>query len=347
MQKEDSMPQTVIANVYCPFIPQVNPLTEEACEQAYSWLHQMELVQSGTDLEQSFRRTCLPDYMGYIYPTAGFDELVCLTKFLGWSGVLEDMADSLDEKPPAYVRTMLSQCASLLTVDHIGEPNSQGLLCPPLALSLYDIWREMFPHTPRHWRQRFSQNLRNYIMAHMDEIKNRVRGVIPDLECYRVLRANTGMPGCLVDLVEYTEHFFLPPSVVLNPEMQMLREAASNHVIWVNDVFSRDKECFVNDPHNLITVLQHDEQCSIPEAVEKTCQIISSTARTVLEMGERLPTLFPDQADSLRRYVASLKRLDAGNCSWHSISSRYKVVPPAETDETAPLYLIRPIVVTG
>src|SRR5260370_42001551 len=231
----------------------------------------------------------------------------------------------------------------------IGEqaPPPGRFLGPPLALSFHDLWREIFPHMPLHWRQRFSENLGNYIVAHANEIENRVKGVIPDLESYCVLREDTGMPRCLVDLVEYAEGFFLPPSVVLSPEMQMLCEAAGNHVIWVNDVFSRNKESFVNDPHNLITVLQHDEQCSIPEAVEKTCQMISSAARTVLEIGERLSTLFPDHADNLGRYVESLKMLCAGNCSWHSISPRYEVALPAEIDETTPLYLIRPMVVTG
>lgn len=341
------MQQIVTANVYCPFISQVNPLTEVACEQAYSWLDQIELAQRGTDLERSFRRTRLPDYMGYIYPTAGFAELLCLVKFLTWSGALEDMADDMDAKPAYYVRKMLSQCASVLRVDCIGEPDTQGFLCPPLALSLYEIWREIFSCTPLHWRRRFSQNAKNYIMAHEEEIENRSTGVIPDLESYQKLRTNTGMPGCLVDLVEYSEHFFFPPSVILSPEMQMLRKAACDHVIWVNDVFSRNKESFVNDPHNLITVLQHDEQCSLPEAVEKTCQMISSAARTVLEMEEHLPTLFPDYADNLRRYAVSLKRLDAGNCLWHSISSRYTVAPPAETDETTLLYLVKPVIVTG
>ncbi|HWS84743.1 MAG TPA: hypothetical protein VN207_10865 [Ktedonobacteraceae bacterium] len=341
------MQQIVTANVYCPFISQVNPLMEEARERAYSWLDQMELVRKGTNLEQTYRHTYLADYMGYIYPTAGFDELVWLTKLLVLTSFLDIIADSLDEKPLAYGRTMLSQCASLLTVDRIDEPDSQRLLSPALALSLHDIWREIFPHIPLHWRQRFSQNLGNYIMAHADETDNRVKGVIPDLESYHVLRSNTGMPRCLVDLVEYAEHFFLPPSVLLSPEMQMLCEAAGNHVIWVNDVFSRNKESLANDPHNLITVLQHDEQCSVPEAVEKACQMISSAARTVLEMGERLPTLFPDYANNLQRYVADLKSFDAGNCSWHCISPRYEVALPAETDETTTLYLVKPIVVTG
>jgi len=341
------MRQIMTANVYCPFMSQLNPLTEDACAQAYSWLHRMELVQRGTDLEQAFRYFCLADYIGYIYPTAGFDELVWATKFLVWTGVLETMADSLHKKSPAYVRTMLNQCTFLLTVDHIGEPDSRSVLYPSLVLSLHDLWCEISLHTPLHWRQRFSQNLGNFIMGHESEIENRARKVIPDLESYYILRNKTGMPGCLVDLVEYTERFFFPPSVVLDPAIQMLREAAGNHVVWVNDVFSRDKESIVNDPHNLITVLEHDEQCSLRQAVEKACQMISSAAETVLEMGERLPTLFPDHAENLQRYIASLKRLNAGNCSWHSISPRYKVSLPEETNETTTLYLIKPIVVTG
>ncbi len=341
------MQQIVTANVYCPFISQVHPLLGGARERAYSWLQQMGLVQSGTGLEQTFRRTSIADYMGYIYPTAGFDELVWLTKFLIWTSFLDILADSLDEKPLIYVRTILSQCASVLTVDRVREPNSQGLLYPELTLSLHDIWREMVSRTPLYWRQRFSQNLGNYIIAHGEEIENRSRGLIPGLESYNRIRRNTGMAGCLVDLVEYAERCFLPPSVVLSSEIQLLREAASNHMIWVNDVFSRNKESLANDPHNIIIVLQHGEQCSVPEAVEKTCQMISSAAKTVLEIEKRLSTLFSDYADGLRRYVESLKRADAGNCSWHSISSRYTVEPLAETDETTLLYLIKPVIVTG
>lgn len=338
------MQQIVKANIYCPFLPKVNPLTKEASERAYSWLHQMGLVLRGTDLEQTYRRTYLADYMGYIYPTAGFDELVWLTKLLVLTSFLDILADSLDDKPLAYVRTMLSQCASLLTVDRIDNPDPQGLLYPPLALALHDIWRDIFLSTPLHWRRRFSQNLGNYIISHVEEVENRVKGCIPELEYYKILRINTGMPRCLVNLVEYAENFFLPSSVIIQPEVQMLSEAVGNHVIWVNDVYSRNKESFVNDPHNLITILAYHEQCSVPEAVEKACQMISSAARTVMEMGERLPISFPDHAENLKRYVVSLKRLSAGNCSWHSISPRYEVVLPAETDEAIPLYLVKSII---
>src|SRR5262249_1121782 len=158
---------------------------------------------------------------------------------------------------------------------------------------------EVFPRVPLHWRQRFSQHMKDYFMAHARELEIWAQSTILDLETYTRLRLDTGFTLPLFDMIEYVDHRFLPPSVALSSQLQAIREAAGNQISWINDVYSWNKEYLAGDPHNLISVLQHHKQLSLSEAASEACQMITRVSEAFLEMVERLPADFPEYADLL------------------------------------------------
>jgi hypothetical protein len=123
--------------------------------------------------------------------------------------------------------------------------------------------------------------------------------------------------------------------------MQTLRHAAEDYVDWVNDLYSWNKERLADDPHNLVTVLQHHEGCNLQEAVRRSCRMIASAARIVIEMGERLPALFPEHVRGMERYTINIHHWLGGYCNWYGITRRYDVPAPNREDEQLS-HLIKP-----
>jgi hypothetical protein len=207
------MPEIVSVHVYCPFLSQLNPLVEEASEQTCAWLYQFGMFKNQTELER-YRRNCVPYLAALAYPTCGLKELVQASKLLCWLLLADDLTENMADK--SFATTVIDQCASVLTIERLRQVDTQDLLDPPLVLALQDLWQEIFPLVPLHWRRRFSRHMTDYFMAHAREIENCSQGAIPDLETYVRLRMDTGFTLPLFDLIEYVEHSFLPPSAALS-----------------------------------------------------------------------------------------------------------------------------------
>jgi 5-epi-alpha-selinene synthase len=338
------MQQIVEAKVYCPFPWEVHPFMEEACEQVYLWMHRCEIVRSETELDR-FRYERIPHLFSYVYPTSGFDELVWASKCFAWSVALDNFCDDLHKRPPESIMPMLSQLVSALTIDKPAHLNPREPLLSPFVVSIHDLWDEVFSSPPLYWRERFSRHLEGFIIAYAQEADNRICRKIPDLESYLTLRRASGSMPAYFDLIEYTNSSFCPPSIATCPQIQKMREVIVDYVNWVNDLYSYNKECLVGDFHNLIPILQQQDQLSVQGAVEKVCQMISSCVRTFLEIGERLPALFPDSSDVVRDYVRHMSHWFGGYCHWHSTSPRYHILPHAEMD-TASFSFIKTLLVT-
>lgn len=341
------MPRTVIASIYCPFGSQVNPLLGEIVAASIAWLGRFDLVPNETELAR-FRDGHIPHLLCHARPASDADALLWSTKLLCWGVALDDLIDrELCQQPLQHTMAVMRQCASVLTLDGVAplaEIRSQQLIYPSFVLSLHELWTELVPRTPTEWRARFARNLESYLLSQGSEVENRAYKRVPDLKTYLVLRRNTGMEPALLDLVEYDERLFLPPSIASSPEMQTLRHAAEDYVDWVNDLYSWNKECLVGDPHNLITVLQYHERCGLEEAVRRSCRMIASAARIAQEMGERLPALFPEHARELEGYTISIHHWLGGYCNWYGITRRYDVPTSKTEDEQLP-DVIKPLLV--
>lgn len=341
------MSQTVAASIYCPFGSQVHSLLGEIVESSIAWLGRFDLVPDETGLAR-FRDGHIPHLLCHARPTAGADELLWSTKLLCWGVALDDLVDhKLCQEPLQHSVALMQQCASVLTIDGVApidEPRSQPLLYPSFVLALQELWTEIVPRSPADWRARFARHLESYLLSQVSEVENRAYKRVPDLKTYLALRRSTGMEPALLDLVEYDEGLFLPSSIVLSPEMQTLRHAAEDYVDWVNDLYSWNKERLVDDPHNLVTVLQHHERCDLQAAVRRSCRMIASAARIALEMRERLSAFFPEHARDLERYTISVHHWLGGYCHWYGVTRRYDV-PTSKRGDDHLSHLIKPFLV--
>jgi hypothetical protein len=185
----------------------------------------------------------------------------------------------------------------------------------------------------------------SFLISSGRELENRVSGKISNLGNFIDERMETGFTRPLVDLVEIVVGVYLPPFVQRSPEMTALVEATVEHVTWVNDIQSWNKEQLASDPHNIVTVLRHHEGCSLAEAVDRTTERLAKNIHTFLEMEERLFVRFPDFVGDLRRFTGGVRRLLIGHCLWYGQTERYRVLSPVEPCGTLTSF-VEPVLVT-
>jgi hypothetical protein len=335
----------VMAEIFCPFPGNEHPQARAAVEQTYRWLEQFGFQQNGVEM-QYLRRSNILHFPCCVYSQAEFDKLVLTVKLMAWIVILEIVCEAPADSPPDELSTLLTHCASLLTIEQIAPLNRETLINPPLEYALHSIWQDIFSCTPIHWRQRFCQDVNNLVSALKQERENFVQGAVPDLASYIAMREHTGFTHILLDMIDIVDQIFLPPFIYHCPDMHNLIHAAVEHVNWVNDLHSWNKETLAGDPNNIITVLQHAERYSVQEAIEWTSQRIRECVWTITKTKGRLLLRFPAHTKDLHLFVASVQRFLIGDYLWYETTDRYLVEPPAGTEEI-PFYLIRPILVTG
>jgi hypothetical protein len=73
-----------------------------------------------------------------------------------------------------------------------------------------------------------------FLKAVTIQARDRVAGVIPELEDYIIMRRdNSGCKPCLA-LIEYASGLDLPDEVIEHPIIESLGEATNDLVIWSN-----------------------------------------------------------------------------------------------------------------
>jgi hypothetical protein len=329
------MIQEIVGQISCSIQSQCSPLLSEVCDQTYSWLEQFELIPASRDQQKLIRNSCGPEFVCYAYPEGELAGLVWTARYTCWTILLDEAVKSLlAKKRLEDVITLYSQCAQQLEIDH-AVPDPQSLLFPALVLSLSDLWSAVSQSAPLHWCQCFSQDMKALLMHSIPEASECVDRVIPDLETYYYQRLHTGGTNVCVDLIEYSINSFLPPFIIQSEYIQNIREITCNIANWINDLYSWNKENHDHDPHNLITVLQNQDKCSLQEAVDKACQMLTEALNAFLETAEHLPGHFSEHTEDLRWYLKHLSLWIAGNFSWYPHTNRYKVAPATETHSSS------------
>jgi 5-epi-alpha-selinene synthase len=105
--------------------------------------------------------------------------------------------------------------------------------------------------------------------------------------------------------------------------VQALRERANDGVSWFNDIVSLEKELRVGDVHNLVIVLRHERQLSLPEAVAQASLLLNARMREYVELEQQLPSLSAECNAHLQPYLMGLRSWVRGNMDWSYESGRY------------------------
>jgi hypothetical protein len=200
-------------------------------------------------------------------------------------------------------------------------------LGPPIGRALVAVWARTWPGTGAAWRERFAENVADYLTGNVWEATNRAAGRVPGVPEYMRMRRSTAATAIFFDLIEVIGGAELPPDAARDPALLELRRHADNAVAWFNDLVSWPKELARGDVHNLVLVVAHERGVRPAEALGTVAAWHDHEVSAFVEGRERLPGALR-AIPGVDEVVDGLAHWIRGNVDWSRESGRYT---PVET----------------
>ena len=309
------MPEFAIPPLYCPFPSTIHPQTEALTLHATHWVQRFHLFEDAA--AEHFRAEQYWRLIARVYPNLDFASLAIITDWNSWGFYLDDLGDS-----PAASTHLLSLQA---TFDGIMAVLAEAptVRPEPLFTSLHDIWQRIVPRSTEAWRERLRQTLRLSFLSYIWEATNRAEHVQPTHDTYVRMRVFTGAWLTYVHLFELAEHIALPADLQNHPKLHAYLTAVNNTIVWANDLVSFAKEQHTGETHNLVSIVQWEQGCSLDQAARIVAAYHNAEIQRCLQLERDLLTLSATHRPEIEKYITFAHRFMRGNLDWSMESSRY------------------------
>lgn len=197
-----------------------------------------------------------------------------------------------------------------------GEDIRQLKLCMDEAIAL--------SATPQ-WLQRFGTDTDAFCQSLLTETtfyENSRPVRYPDMEqCIRYREDQTAVYP-FIDYAELVLNTYMPDHIYNHPFIQQLRTLTARFIVYVNDLYSVEKDIFHEEMMNVCLIIQHETGCSLMEAQERTWELNNQELAVFMSLCTSPPDLGAYNK-AIGRYIRYLQQFIQGNLSWHRYSSRY------------------------
>lgn len=298
-----------------PMAPRKNPNAAALRERTQSFVQRFQLAPE-PKAQKKIDAIQLEDMTAAIYVDAAPDTLQVCNDLLLWFFVSDDQYDerAIGTSP----LKMQKVCMNFLRILQTGSAREA---VSPLGRALLDLRERLVTLSSPEWFARFVADMDLYFQGCLQEAHNRESQRVPEFEEYRSLRrASVGTYPCF-DLIELGLPAALPQSVLQQPSLGVLRDLSTDVIAWVNDIVSLQKERAFLDPHNIITVLNHECGISVAEAVKKTVEIHNEAME---EFGRIAQGFARETGAPGRAYLDGLEQWMRGVFDWSFQSARYR-----------------------
>lgn len=202
--------------------------------------------------------------------------------------------------------------------------------CPEFADAMMDIISRGMKFSPPGWSTAFILSLESYFEGCIEEYKIRQQGQIPEFQQYRAVRELSIGAYPVFDLIDsfvfgysFNNHQAQDIQTFPNFHSSLIsdgRQIAAHMCVWINDIYSFEKERLEQDVNNIIYVLgKGDEPFHLALALERTFEMHRNQ---YLELSSYLEHPRLSQIDKTQ--LAGLKNWVDGCFHWTSRSNRYK-----------------------
>lgn len=241
----------------------------------------------------------------------------------GWYFVFDDAFDTPNGRPADGAVTACRQVMELLHGEPVLRPGAS-----PLVAAFADLWKRECESMSRFWQQRASSTWRDYLAGNLaEEANRRLATPLSSSDYLDVRRRSVGvLPD--FDMRECIGPFEVPPLAWYSSHLQSMRHYTVEHVIFVNDVCSLEKD-EARDEINLVRLLMVEDNLSRQTAIEK----VVATADSHMHRFQTLQAGIPHLCDSLRltaqertavqRHLAAMIDMLSGNYHWSRSCGRY------------------------
>ncbi|KAI0465680.1 terpenoid synthase [Xylaria cf. heliscus] len=288
--------------------------------------------------------------MSLWYPDAEWPELKVATAYSVWIFVWDDEIDAGDtdaganeELAQAYYRQSLAYIHSALGL----EGGSQDIEAPHQNMKLFsDVARGVREATDVQQRQRFFDELENFMLQVGVEHTHRMAGTMPTTEEYMNIRS--GSVGCApqIAITDYMLKIRLPETVMECAAMKSLWRETIYICLILNDVYSVQKEIYQGSLLNIVPVMfknmRQEDQKSM-EAVSKGLDIALKETMDRFEAAVKdLSEIAPEDAQlhgNILDYIKWCRYFITGVLYWSLESRRYGMAKCINADGTLSIVL--------
>ncbi|MCS6842192.1 MAG: terpene synthase [Roseiflexus sp.] len=315
------MDQDYSAQLVYPFSGAISPYADAVDQATLAWAETFGLL---TDtMRAKSRRLRYGLLAARAYPRANREMLQIAADWIAWLFFMDDQCDESGIGRDLPQMTALHE--RFLAVLNGALPTTQDWA---LTRALADIRRRLATRASNDWLRRFIEHVHLYFTANRWETINRQRGVTPNVATYCAARLFSGAVYACFDLIELADGIELPFYARRHAAVQQLERSANNIICWCNDVLSYPKEMRHGDVHNLVLVIQHEYQCSLPEAIDRALVMHAQEVLSFVTMRAQTPYFNADVNAALDRYFDGLQFWICANRDWSLTSIRYAARTP-------------------
>ncbi|KAI0828590.1 terpenoid synthase [Trametes gibbosa] len=296
----------------CPFPLRFNVHCEAASSESKVWL------MSGCKLTKR-KRAAFHGLKGGLltamcYPCADYEQFRVCCDWINYLFHLDNICDEMDDRTTV---TTASEIIGALRDPHAFRPSSA------VGRLTQSFWSRLSARASPGARRRFVETFELFFRAVAQQARDRESGNIPDLESYIAMRRDTsGCKPCWA-LIEYANDLDLPDWVMQHPCVRGLEEAANDLVTWSNDIFSYNVEQANGDTHNMIVVVQTQEQLDLQSAIDYVSALCLGCITRFQILRDALPSWGHVIDNQLATYVDGLGDWMIGNLVWSFETERY------------------------
>ncbi|HET9959235.1 MAG TPA: terpene synthase family protein, partial [Polyangiaceae bacterium] len=193
--------------------------------------------------------------------------------------------------------------------------------------ALRSIWSRVAPGSAPALRTRFLRHVANYIDGCVWEAENRRLAQVPSRAVFQAMRMFTSTLYQFWDFIEYAGGFCLPDEVVEHPLLVELQRSANAVASYANDIFSLRKENHNRDFHNLVSVLQHEEDLPLSAAYAKAIALHDDQVRHFCTLERLVPRFEGETGRNVAAYLEGMRIWMRANYDWSIVTPRYAEIP--------------------
>ncbi|MBD0844323.1 terpene synthase family protein [Streptomyces sp. TRM68416] len=308
----------------------LNSGADKAEWDLWRWLDSFGLCRSERT-RSNVRASRVAYCIGLYYPSAPLESLVLISRFTGWSLLIDEEFDA----GPAGRDPAACLAAVTGLVDVFGRAAAPSREAMPRAATA--LWERLAPRRSAAWKARFRTHMANWLWGFYTETMDRAVGRLPDLpEFHERRREMFGAPWYL-DLCEVAIGVDLPDAVHRLPAFRALSAAVADTTALCNDRVSADRERAVGYFHNAVCLLEHHRGWPPDKAAAQVDRMITEGVDRITAAYRDLPHQLDRSGLPEQAVEAALRCADAyldvvrGNHGYHRTSGRYtrsELLPP-------------------
>ncbi|KAI1328232.1 terpenoid synthase [Xylariaceae sp. FL0255] len=289
--------------------------------------------------------------MSLWYPDAEWEELKVATAYSVWIFVWDDEIDGGDTDAAQnealaqeYYRQSLSYIHNMLG---LGGEEENAIEAPHANMELFaDVGQGVRSATDIEQRQRFFDELENFMLQVGVEHTHRMAGTIPTLADYMNIRS--GSVGCApqIAITDYMLKIRLPESIMQSTAMKALWRETVYMCLILNDVYSVQKEIVQGSLLNVVPVMYKNMVSEKQENLDYVSQeldvVLQHSMKTFEAAAVDLDRKAPEDAElrtNILEFVKWCRYFITGVLYWSLESPRYGMSKCINDDGTLSIVL--------